>query len=235
MDKVLKPILLAREIPPWIWFSFLPTLGGLSITYAGYKTKTNSWLAWGLGLTVASFLFSSSSVVILIWLSQIGFAFYIRKPFLAKTSSVSSLNSKNYRPSHVFNERKVDVNNCSKHELVHLLGLPIVYANDIDSLRSEGYIFTSIEELAEIVGISDNYLKRIEPLMLFTYDHRKEAHLSWRCLNVLSAEELSARGFALEVAQKIVEERRNNGEYRTLVDVKRRTGVPFSLYGSLFH
>ncbi|XWK85653.1 MAG: helix-hairpin-helix domain-containing protein [Phormidium sp.] len=129
---------------------------------------------------------------------------------------------------------KVDINNCSKDDLVNLLGLPIVYANDIESLQKEGYIFTHLEELHEIAGIPENYLPRLAPLVTFSYDYKKEAHSSWKRLNVMSVQELIASGLESEVAFQIVAERQKRGEYKSAIDIKRRTNLPFIPIGILF-
>ena len=56
---------------------------------------------------------------------------------------------------------KIDINQCTKDQMVYDLGLSIIYANDIEILRNEGYIFTDIDELAEVVGIPESVLRRI--------------------------------------------------------------------------
>jgi TM2 domain-containing membrane protein YozV len=126
--------------------------------------------------------------------------------------------------------RKLDINNCSKDELVRTLKIPIIYANDIDSLKNEGYIFTHVEELSEIAGLPESYLDRLAGKVIFTYNINKELECSWQRLNVMSIDELVLAGLGGNVAQKIVSEREDNGEYRSVIDVKRRTSIPFHRY-----
>ncbi|WP_442939951.1 hypothetical protein [Nostoc sp.] len=78
------------------------------------------------------------------------------------------------------------MNECFKHELVNYLGLPIVYANNIESLLNERYVFTHVEELIEIAGIPEKQVARITPLITFSYNYKKEADFSWKRLNTYS-------------------------------------------------
>jgi hypothetical protein len=88
-----------------------------------------------------------------------------------------------------------------KNDLVHGLDLPIVYANEIDSMKQEGYNFTSLEELSELIGIPEATLTRIEPLVVFGFDINKEIHHFWRRLNVLSIDELVSLGLHINAAK----------------------------------
>lgn len=221
-----------KQIPKWVWWSAVPGFGGLAIAFAGEKTKNNSWIALGLTLTLLALLVTETPWFVPIWLTQIGLAFYLRKPFLLKTypqhlplpeDAVTSSIIASFRG-------KIDINQCSKNELVYQLELPIVYANDIEALRNEGYIFTYPEELTELVGIPESTVKRIAPLITFTYDYKKELDLSWRRLNTYSISELVACGLDSAVAMKIVTEREQRGDYKTVIDVKRRTGLPLKFY-----
>lgn len=224
-----------QRTPNWVWLSCLPVLGGLAIAYAGYKSKTNSWMVLGVSLTGLAFLLSSTHIVAIVWLGQVVTAFVLKKRFLIKTYPQELPLPEDWETAKSIakHRRKIDINSCSKHELVHSLGLPIVYANDLESLRTEGYIFTHIEELNEIVGIPEAYIKKIAPLISFRYDYKQEAMFSWKRLNILSAQELIECGLEREVAEQIVRERQRRGEYKSLMEVKRRTGLPFYCYRQL--
>ena len=90
-----------------------------------------------------------------------------------------------------------------------------------------------IEELSDIVGIPENVVRRIEPLIVFGYDLRREDNFSWRRLNHLSVEELMSHNIDEKSALKICLERQNNGDYHSLLDVKKRTGIPINVYRHL--
>ena len=221
-----------QQIPKWVWWSAFPAFGGLAIAYAGKKAKTNSWIALGFTLTGVGLLFAETAWFAPMWFVQIGLAIYLKKPFLIKTYPKHlPLPEDAQNWSLVANLReKIDINECSKNELVYRLELPIVYANDIEALRHEGYIFTDLEELTELVGVPQKTVNRIAPLIIFTYDYKKEANLSWRRVNTHSIQELVDCGIDSAVAMKIVNEREKKGTYKTVLDVKRRTGLPLSLY-----
>jgi len=224
-----------KQIPKWVWWSAFPGFGGLAIAYAGKKAKTNSWVALGCTLTGAALFLTETAWFTPIWLAQIGVAIYLKKPFLLKTYPKSlPLPEDPETLSLIAGLReKVDINQCSKTEMVYSLELPIVYANDLEALRNEGYIFTDPEELTELLGIPESTVKRIAPLIIFTYDYKKELNLSWRRLNTHSIEQLVDCGLDSAVAMKIVNEREQRGDYKTVLDVKRRTGLPLNLYSQL--
>lgn len=224
-----------EQKPQWLWWSLLPVLGGLAIAYAGHKTNTKSWLVLGGSIAAASLILLSNSILAVplwpIWLAQVGLAFYLKKSFLVKTYPKTLPLPQNTELALAIAEGrgKLDLNECSKHDMVYGLGLPIVYANDIESLRNEGYIFTDAEELSELVGVPEATVARIAPLIACSYDYRKEADFSWRRLNANSAEELIGFGLEPKVAEKIVAER-ERGDYKSVADVKRRTGLPLRAY-----
>ncbi|BAQ64888.1 helix-hairpin-helix domain-containing protein [Geminocystis sp. NIES-3709] len=222
--------------PPWLWWSFFPIFGGFSLVYAGWKSKTNSWLFIGGGLTFVSLLFSSllPSSVYLFWITQIIIAFKIKQNYLIKTAPKGVLIPSSKIAQLIAEYRgKVDINNCSKDDIVYQLGLSIIHANDIESLRHEGYMFMDIDDLSEVAGISENILRRIEPLMVFGYDLRKEVDVSWRRLNTLSVDELISYNIDENSAKKIVLERTEKGQYKSLLDVRKRTGIPIQIYRHL--
>jgi DNA uptake protein ComE-like DNA-binding protein len=226
-----------KQIPLWVWCAFIPTLGGLSIAYAGHKTRTSEWVYLGLGLCGAAIALGNYPIAAVIWIAQIGIAFSIKQKFLAKmlpsTQNYAAFADSQAARRIAEAHGKLDINTCSKDEMVRRLGLPIVYANDIDAIRVEGYMFTYVEELSEIAGLPENYLPRLQPLITFSYDIRKDDYLSWRRMNTCSIPELMAFGVTEETAGAIVNERLSRGDYKSVVDVKKRTGLPFRSYQSL--
>jgi DNA uptake protein ComE-like DNA-binding protein len=225
-----------KQTPVWVWCSLIPTLGGLSIAYAGRKSGTSAWVYLGLGTCAAALALGSYPIAAGIWIFQIAVAFSIKDKFLARTlpsAEYSSLADHRIAQRLADVHGKVDINTCSKDEMVRRLGLPIVYANDIESIRHEGYQFTHLEELTEMAGLPENYLPKLQPLILFAYDVRKEEFFSWRRLNTGSVPELIAWGVEEDIAQKIISERCSRGDFRSVVDVKKRTGLALRAYRSL--
>ena len=221
-----------QQTPAWVWLSLIPTLGGFAIAYAGYKSKTKTWIGIGIIIPTLALALSANSLAFVIWIAQIGVAFYLKKAFLIKMYPKNLPVPEEQELANLVatNRDKIDINECSKNELVNYLGLPIVYANNIESLMNEGYVFTHVEELIEIAGIPEKQVTRITPLITFGYNYKKEADFSWKRLNTYSTDELITCGLDGAIAEQIVAERQQRGEYKSLIDVKQRTGLPFTTY-----
>ncbi len=134
-------------------------------------------------------------------------------------------------------KNKLDINNCSINDLVHMAGLLPNYAENIALIRAEGYQFLDLEDLTELADLPVDYCQKIEPLISFHY-YEQSTHLyptNWQQLNNLSIEELIELGLDRDVATKICDERHQNGVYKALVDVKRRTGLPISAYKNIIN
>ena len=219
-----------RKTPGWVWFSTIPVMGGLSIVYAGNKINRFSWINTGIFVTVLGCVLSSTPLLGFVWLGQIVLALLLKDEFIERTNNIQQL-------SHINHDRlallpttkaKIDLNNCSKDDLVYGLGLPIVYANEIESALNEGYLFTHIEELVNMAGMPDSYIRRLEPLIIFSYDIKKEADVSWHKCNTFSELELVAYRLEPSVAAKIIKEREKRGFYKSFPELRKRTGLPIS-------
>ncbi len=174
------------RFPVWIWFSFIPIYGGASLIYAGWKARTNLWIKIGAGFLLGGWFFAwiFPHGIIFLLAGQIYYAFKFKQQYLVKTAPKgATIPTKQIAGLLAENRGQIDINNCSKDDIVYHLGLPLAYANDIEILKNEGYIFTSIEELGEMAGIPDSVLDRVEPLIVFRYDPNKETDVSWRRLN----------------------------------------------------
>ncbi len=226
---MLDPTPKHRLTPNWVWFSFIPLFGSMAIIYAGSKAKISKWMYLGAGVFAVSLFSGSTGIFYIAWLAQICISFNIKEAFLRKTFSPGSDNFDRYQATSIPNVQ-LDINNCSKDELVRVLGIPIVYANDIESLKNEGYTFTHVEELSEIAGLPESYLGKLAGKVIFTYNNNKEVEYSWQRLNVMSVDELVIAGLDGSIANKIVTERETNGEYRSIIDIKRRNSIPFHSY-----
>ncbi|MEI6429741.1 MAG: helix-hairpin-helix domain-containing protein [Pseudanabaena sp. ELA607] len=226
------------QTPPWVWYACIPIGGGFALVYAGQKVRQPLWAGCGIAMVILTFVCSSTSSTLaqnlttFIWFSQIATAFALKKEFLVRTYPQNlplpedpqlAKSVGTFRP-------KIDINRCSKDDLVKQLGLPIVYANEIESLHGEGFIFTDVSELIEIIGIPEKTIRRIESLITFSYDYRQEVNYSWKRVNHLSVEDLTILGIDLAVAEAIVRERERGGAYQALLDIKKRTGIPFMAY-----
>ncbi len=223
------------QTPSWVWWSFCPFLGGAAIAYAGVKSGYSIWIGIGAGFVAASIILPSSSFWSLLWFAQIGTAFALKRQYLTRTypKNLPLPEDPQLFAAIAAGRPKIDINSCSKNDLVNVLGLPIVYANDIDSLRAEGHIFTSLEELHDIFEIPNALLKKIEPIVVFNYDYRQESGYSWKRINSMTTDDLIGLGLEPNVADAIAKERQLHGEFKSVMDIKKRTGIPFSAYRHL--
>lgn len=227
------------QTPTWVWWSFLPALGGGAIAYAGVKAGSNIWIGVGAGFVAAAIIVPSipflSKLAGVIWVAQVATAFVLKREYLAKTypKNLPLPEDPNLFRSIAANRPKIEINSCSKNDLVNVLGLPIVYANDIESLRTEGHIFTSLEELHDILEIPNATLQKIAPMVTFSYDYRQESGYSWKRVNSMTADDLISMGMEPKVAIAIAEERKQRGDFKSIMDIKKRTGIPFSEYKQL--
>ena len=219
-----------KKVPGWVWFSAIPVIGGLSIVYAGNKINRFSWINTGIFITVLGCVLSSSHLLGCVWLGQMAVALLLKDRFIEQIDNKQKLSNATYAHPQLLptTKAKIDINNCSKDDLVHGLGLPIVYANEIESALKEGYLFTHIEELIDIAGIPDSYIQRLESLIIFSYDVKKEADVSWHKCNTFSEQELVAYRLEPTVAAKIIKERKKRGFYKSFSDLRKRTGLPLS-------
>ena len=227
-----------RRIPNWIWWSLCPVFGAVPIAYAGYSTKTDKWLQIGGGMSAIVWLAALAGQSWLVYLAvpiQFGIAMSIKNSYLIKSAPRGTILPTDRQTAQLIaNVRgRVDINKCSKDELVHVLGLPIAYANNIESIKAEGYMFTHVEELTELADLPEKYRVAIEPMIAFNYYEKSEDPIDWQRLNVLPMSELVELGLDRHSAITICNERQKHGAYRSLVEVKRRTGLPIALYKHL--
>ncbi len=229
-----------KQTPQWIWWSLCPVFGALTIAYAGYLTKTNRWLKIGLGLSGATLLASMiglSGLVFIATLVQFAIAISIKNTYLIKIAPRGTILPTDRRIAKLIADIRgqVDINQCSKDDLVHVLGLPIAYANNIESIKAEGFQFIQIDDLRELADVPEQYCQTIEPLVAFRYYETSpsEGLVSWQRLNILPLSELVELGLDRVSATVICNERQLHGAYRSLIEVKRRTGIPLNLYKHL--
>jgi Helix-hairpin-helix motif len=228
-----------KQIPQWIWWSLCPVFGALTIAYAGYLTKTNRWLQIGIGISAGLLLasmFGLSWLVILALPVQLAIAIKIKNPYLIKSTPRGTILPTDRQTARMIAEirGKVDLNKCSKDDLVYILGLPIVYANNIELIKAEGYMFLQIEELNTLADVPAKYCEAIEPMVVFNYYEDPTVNaIDWQRLNILPAAELIELGLDRSSAEVICNERQLHGAYRSLIEVKRRTGLPINLYKHL--
>ncbi|GAB4215156.1 MAG: hypothetical protein OHK0012_14670 [Synechococcales cyanobacterium] len=227
-----------NHFPAWVGLSFLPVVGSFALIYAGIqvklRTRSNGWLTYavlmllltGLGFTVSAL----ELLIPLALLGQISFAFLMRYNYLVYTAPRGAILPENARVAKLLARVHglVDMNNASKDDLVHFLGIPIVYANIICEFQQEGITFQDLEELKNLTRIPGEYVDHLAPIITFGVRYQQELNQSWHRLNSLSAPELVSWGLDEQVAARVVQDRQQRGAFQSVMDVKQRTGIPLS-------
>jgi DNA uptake protein ComE-like DNA-binding protein len=229
-----------KSNPDWVWWTLIPVVGGLIIAYVGNKHKLKNWVNIGWGVSTSSMVLLlglgvQTSIICLSAAIGLSAAMYLKREYLIKISPRDAIAITDRQTSTLVAQikGKIDINKCSKDELVRGLGLPIVYANDIETVRTAGHIFTHIEELTDLIGIPQSKCDIIEPSIAFNYYDDASYYSNWQRLNLLPSSELVELGIGFDTANAIVSERQRAGNYRSLVDIQRRTGLPINLYKHL--
>jgi DNA uptake protein ComE-like DNA-binding protein len=94
-------------------------------------------------------------------------------------------------------------------------------------------MFIQLSELTELADVPEQYCQAIEPMIAFNYYEKSTDTIDWQRLNILPMSELIELGLDQASAAVICDERQLHGAYRSLIEVKRRTGLPISLYKHL--
>ena len=227
-----------RQIPKWVWWSLFPIFGGLTIVYAGYITKTKNWWQIGGSMSATAILAAIFGPFWLVYLAvpiQFAIAMNIKNSYSIKTAPRGTILPTDRQTAQLIASvrGKVDINKCSKDDLVYILGLPIAYSNNIELIKAEGHMFIHLEELTELADVPEKLCRTIEPMIAFTYYENSADPIDWQRLNVLPMSALMELGLDRDSATVICHERQLHGAYRSLVEVKRRTGLPLSLYKHL--
>lgn len=230
-----------NQTPTWVKLALLPVVGGGAIAYAGYVVRKNTWIGIGISFILVAAIARllplpvRFEMVILVaaYIGQVMTAFMFKQEYLAKTYPRHLPLPDDVKLFHsvASGRPKIEINTCSKDDLVNRLGVAIIYANDLIALREEGFMFTYAEELTEILGIPVTTVQRISPFITFSY--YQEQGYSWKRVNHLAVEDLVDLGLEVKVAVAIAKERELNGEYKSLMDIKKRTGIPFNSYRQL--
>lgn len=216
-----------ERIPTWIRWTWVPIVGSLGLLQAGLVTRQRRWILISIGLgclgLVAAPLSGWGSLGA--WVAQIVLARVWRRPFLARTYPADWPLPRDpalVREIAPFRD-PVDINRCTRHQLVHDLGLPIVYANEIESLRVQGSLMLSVDDLRNLVRLPEETIERLEPVLQFQYYSHEAEAVAWQRLNTDTQAQLVAHGWDPGVAAAIVQERRR-GPFRSPADAGQRVG-----------
>lgn len=132
---------------------------------------------------------------------------------------------------------KIDVNQATVDDWLRLPGFSIGQARSLVELVKMGVQLVCLEDIAAVIDIPLHYLQALEPILTFAYyDRLSPLSPEKTNLNTATVDEIAnIPGLNLDLAQKLVKHRQQDGEYRDLVDLKLRLKIDRSSISELMH
>lgn len=132
---------------------------------------------------------------------------------------------------------QIDVNQATIDDWLRVPGLSIHQARMLTQLSQSGVQFFCVEDLAAALGLTQQRLKPLEPILKFCYYDAESVHIVQRVnLNTGSVAELvKIPGVGPVLARTIVQQRSTNGTYKNLADLQQRLSLPASLVATVMH
>jgi DNA uptake protein ComE-like DNA-binding protein len=131
----------------------------------------------------------------------------------------------------------IDVNRASVDDWLRLPGISIHQARILVELTGIGVQFLSIEDLAAAISVPVQSLNALKSILYFGY-FDTESLLTPQRINPNTADfaQLEQIPFVeSSLAELIVQNREENGNYRNLVDFQRRLALNSQLISQLMH
>ncbi len=132
---------------------------------------------------------------------------------------------------------KIDANRAALDDWLRLPGISIHQGRALVELTNMGVLFLSIEDLAAALNTTADRLRAVEPILEFCY-YDPQSTLAPQKINLNSAtiEQLANLPFLdLPLAEKIVENRQQYGNFLNLIDFQRRLSLDGQAIGQLMH
>jgi DNA uptake protein ComE-like DNA-binding protein len=132
---------------------------------------------------------------------------------------------------------KIDVNQATVDDWLRLPGFSIGQARSLVELVRMGVQLVCLEDIAAAIDVPLHYLKALEPILTFAYyDRLSPLSPEKTNLNTATVDEIAnIPGFSLDLAQKLIEGRQQDGKYHNLVDLKHRLQLDSSVVSKLMH
>lgn len=122
---------------------------------------------------------------------------------------------------------KIDVNRANIDDWLRLPSISIHQARSLVELTDAGVQFLCLEDLAAALGVSVNQIKIWQPILYFCYYDPESldtpAKINPNYASLTELQEIPL--LEPNLAQKIVINRQENGNYRNLADLKRRLSL----------
>ncbi|MEB3311153.1 MAG: ComEA family DNA-binding protein [Snowella sp.] len=132
---------------------------------------------------------------------------------------------------------KIEVNQATVDEWLRLPGISIHQARNLVELTAMGMQFLSIEDLAAALSLPLQRLQPLKKILSFTY-YDNESLLTPQRINVNTAnldQLITIPLLDLGLAEAIIRDRQNQGNFQNLVDFQRRLNLNVELISQLMH
>jgi DNA uptake protein ComE-like DNA-binding protein len=132
---------------------------------------------------------------------------------------------------------RIDVNRASVDDWLRLPGLSIHQARSLVELARSGVAFHCIDDVAAALSVSLQQLRPLEPILQFCY-YDAESLSSIQTVNPNTASvDMLTRVPAIDLflARAIVQNRQQQGAYRSLLDLQQRLGLSGPLVAEIMH
>ena len=131
----------------------------------------------------------------------------------------------------------IDVNQAGVDDWLRLPGFSIHQGRTLVALVSMGVELLCIEDLAAALSIPVQSLKPIAPILVFSYRDPQSLLTSQRVhINCATLEQLQdIPVIDVDLAQKLISNRHENGHYKNIADLQRRLTLTGSIISELMH
>jgi DNA uptake protein ComE-like DNA-binding protein len=132
---------------------------------------------------------------------------------------------------------KIDVNQASVDDWLRLPGISIHQARSLVELVGMGVQLLCLEDVAAAISVPIHRLQPLEPILHFEYYAPESVLNPQRInLNIASLAEISQIPLIeATLAQKIVQNRQEHGNYRNLADLQRRLALSSRITSQLMY
>ncbi len=131
----------------------------------------------------------------------------------------------------------IDVNQANIDEWLRLPGISIHQARLLVELNQSAVQFLSIDDIAAALNIPVNKLQHFTPLLKFRY-YDQESIFTPQKININQAsltDILQIPNIEHNLAESIINNRQNYGNYRNIVDLQKRLSIPGQLISKIMH
>jgi DNA uptake protein ComE-like DNA-binding protein len=130
---------------------------------------------------------------------------------------------------------QIDANRATVDDWLRLPGISIHQAKALVTLQESGLEFYAIEDVAAALGIPVQRIQVWSLVLSFQYRHPDTQILQFNVNQATVAELQSLVDISAELAQAIVANRLEHGNFRDLVNLQQRLSLPGTLLASLMH